>query len=129
MLYSHEGKGLVKMKIENKNAMAKGFKNALPIFLGYFAVSFSLGINCKNGGLSLFQGTLMSFLNRTSAGQAAGITIIAEKGSYYEIILSQIVINLRYMLMSAALAVRLGQSTSVRNRLLMSLGITDEIFG
>ncbi len=106
----------------------KGFKDAFPVFLGYFGVSFSLGIAAKNAGLTAFQASLMSLLNSTSAGQAAAIEIIGRGGSYIELAVSQIVINMRYLLMSAALTLRVS-SQKTSERLLMSMGITDEIFG
>ena len=111
-----------------KKELYKGFKDAFPIFLGYFAVAFALGINASAAGLTWFQASLMSFLNLTSAGQASAIEIIKDGGSYTELVLSQIVINLRYLLMGAALSIKLSSDSSTGKRLLMSLGITDEIF-
>lgn len=107
----------------------KGWHAALPICIGYFAVSFTLGITARNAGLTWFEAALMSLLNNTSAGQAAGIAIIGNDGSYTEIILSQVIINLRYMLMSAALAQKLKPGTGICKRLGMSFEISDEIFG
>lgn len=100
----------------------------LPIGAGYFAVSFTLGIIMRNAGLTPFQGMLMSLLNNTSAGQAAGTGIIAADGSYLEIAISQLVINLRYLLMSAALAPAVTSAMKTGPRLLMSFDITDEVF-
>lgn len=117
------------MKYEEDNkAFLRGYRDAFPIFVSYFTVSLAVGINAKNAGLSVFQGALMSFLNLTSTGQAAGIEIIRQHGSYIEIALSQLAINLRYLLMGTALAVRLRPGQSLGRRLLVSIGITDEIF-
>src|SRR5574344_1437441 len=87
------------MKECNRLSYLKGLKDAMPIMLGYFAVSFTLGINASQNGFSWFQAGLMSFLNHTSAGQAAAIRMIADNDSYLNVAISQIVINLRYLLM------------------------------
>ena len=78
----------------------RGFKNGIPIGLGYFAVSFSFGMMCVANGLSVFDSVLISLTNLTSAGQFAGLNIILANGTYIEMFLTQLVINLRYSLMS-----------------------------
>ena len=59
-------------------------KDAIPIGLGYLAVAFSLGIAARNAGMNAFQGFLMSMLNNASAGEYAGITVIAANSPYVE---------------------------------------------
>ena len=106
-----------------------GAIDGIPIALGYIAVSFSLGIQAKTAGISCFYATLMSLLNSTSAGQFAAISIISVSGSYTELAISQLVINLRYMLMSCALSQKIDPKSSFIHRFIMAGGITDEIFG
>lgn len=107
----------------------RGIIDGISVALGYFAVSFTLGINASNIGIKWYQSALMSALNYTSAGQAAALDIMKENGSYLVLAASTIVINLRYLLMSAALAVRLSPETGTGRRMLMAMGVTDEIFG
>ncbi len=116
------------MTYTDRKELGKGFRDAFPVFLGYFAVSFTVGINAKNAGLTAFQASFMSFMNTTSAGQVAAIEIIGSGGSYIEILLSQIAINLRYLLMGAILSVRLDPEEKLGRRILVSFGLTDEIF-
>jgi predicted branched-subunit amino acid permease len=59
----------------------------------------------------------------------AGLSVIAAQGSYMEMALVQFVINLRYLLMSAALSQKAEPSLPTRHRLLIAYGVTDEIFG
>lgn len=113
----------------NKTAFRNGFKDAFPVFISYFAVAIAIGLNAVDAGLTPFQATLMSLTNLTSAGQATAISIIAEHGTLYEILISQIVINIRYLLMGAALSIKLDRKTNTATRLLLSYGITDEVFG
>lgn len=107
----------------------RGLKDGVPIGLGYFAVSFTFGIMAVGGGLSVWQAVLISLTNLTSAGQFAGIGIIAAGGSYWEMALTQLIINLRYCLMSFSLSQKLERNAPFAHRFLVSFGITDEIFG
>ena len=81
-----------------------GFKDGIPICLGYVAVSFTFGIMAKKVGISIFDAVLISLTNVTSAGQFAGLSLIASTASYIEMAITQLIINLRYCLMSCALS-------------------------
>ncbi len=106
----------------------QGCKDAIPICLGYIAVSFAFGIEASKIGMSTFQAAATSLLNVTSAGQFSALEIIARNGSFIELAMLQLVINLRYMLMSCALSQKLHPSVSTAHRLGISYGVTDEIF-
>ena len=80
-----------------------GFKDGIPICLGYIAVSFTFGIMAKKVGISIFDAVLISLTNVTSAGQFAGLSLIASTASYIEMAITQLIINLRYCLMSLSL--------------------------
>ncbi len=107
----------------------QGLRDGIPICLGYLAVSFTFGIMCKNFGLTPFQSTLMSATNLTSAGQFAALGLIAGGAPYFELAVTQVVINLRYSLMSCALSQKLAPGTPFFHRFFMAFGVTDEIFG
>ena len=77
----------------------QGIRDGIPIGLGYAAVSFAFGILAVDKDLTVSEAVLISLTNLTSAGQFAGLTIIAELGTLVEMALSQFIINLRYMLM------------------------------
>lgn len=119
---------LLTEKTKSESVFVKGMQDGLPIALGYFAVSFSLGIAMKKAGMNAFQGFLLSITNLASAGEYADTQVILEQGAYLEIILATLVANLRYILMSAALSQRLKPSTGLHHRFAMAYGITDEIF-
>lgn len=106
-----------------------GLRDGIPIFLGYLAVSFSFGILCKTTGLSPFQAGLMSATNLTSAGQFAALGLIAAGAPYFELAITQVVINLRYSLMSFALSQKLDPDAPFLHRFFVAGGVTDEIFG
>ena len=113
----------------NKQAFRRGLRDGIPISLGSFAVSFSLGILAKRAGLLPFQGFLASLLCNASAGEYAAFTVIAENGAYVEIALATLVANARYFLMSAAFAQRLDPQMPFFHRFLLAFDMTDEIFG
>lgn len=112
----------------------KGIKDGLPICLGYFAVSFAFGVSVVAQGLPSLIALLMSATNLTSAGQFAGAKVIIEAsvlvsvGTFLEILLTQLIINARYFLMSVSLSQRLDKKWTLLDRLICSFGITDEIF-
>lgn len=106
----------------------KGLSSGIPIALGYFSVSFGFGIMAVQSGLTPLQAILISLTNLTSAGQAAGVGIIAAGGTLIEMALTQIVINLRYSLMGLSLSQKLSDKFTVPHRIIASFGITDEIF-
>ena len=115
--------------MDTKLTYKEGLKDGIPIALGYFAVSFAFGVSVVSGGLEWYVATIMSFTNLTSAGQFAGATVILAMGSIFEILLTQIVINSRYFLMSISLSQKLDKDFKLLDRFLVSYGITDEIFG
>ncbi len=107
---------------------SKGALHGVPIALGYLSVSFGFGIQAVRAGLSPLTATIISALNLTSAGQAAGVNIIAAGGTLIEMILVQLTINIRYSLMAISLSQKLDGKFSMPHRLAASYGITDEIF-
>ena len=106
----------------------RGVKAGVPIALGYFAVSFTLGIAARSAGLTAFQATLTSFLINASAGEFVGFTLIGAGASYLEVAIMELVANARYLLMSCAMSQRMAPGTPLIHRLGMGYLITDELF-
>ena len=114
----------------NKPLFMRGLKAGIPIALGYFSVSIAFGLQAvaPDCGLHPLQALLISLTNLTSAGQLAGIQVIAASGTLFEMGLTQLTINLRYALMSLILTQKLDGSMGTLQRLIFSFGNTDEIF-
>ena len=110
------------------NDILDGLRMGFPIGLGYFAVAFSLGIIASKAGLNAVEGFLSSFFTRASAGEYGVYTLVAAQAAYIEVAAMSIVVNLRYMLMSAALSQKIAPATSPLKRLLMACCVTDEVF-
>lgn len=105
-----------------------GMKAGMPVCVGYFSVSFGFGAMAIAQGLTILQTVLISASNLTSAGQFAGLTVIAAGAAMIEMVLTQLVINSRYALMSLALGQRLGPKVGTGKRLLAAFFNTDEVF-
>lgn len=106
----------------------QGVKDGLPIGLGYLSVSVAFGVKASLLQIPIWITVLISMTNLTSAGQLSGIEIIAGAGTIIEIILTQLVINSRYFLMSLTLTQKIDSTFNTKSKLLCSTFITDEIY-
>lgn len=114
---------------KNFKFFKRGMRDGIPIALGYFAVAFALGIEAKQAGLTAFEALLLAGTTNASAGGYAAFKIIGEGGSYLLMAITQLVVNIRYLLMSASLSQKFAPQTSIFHRSLVAFDITDEIFG
>ena len=110
------------------NEYRSGLRTGLPVGLGYFSVSFGFGAMAVSQGLRVLDAVLISATNLTSAGQFAGLTVIVAAATLWEMVLTQLIINSRYFLMSLALSQRMGQRVGFLARLAIAFVNTDEIF-
>lgn len=111
-----------------KNIFLKGITDGLPICLGYFSVAFAFGIFAVENGLSALEAVLISMTNVTSAGQLAAVPIIAGGGTLIELAVTQLIINLRYSLMSVSLSQKMKKSVTLIDKLIIAFVNTDEVF-
>lgn len=121
-----------KMEKQNQEGVSwflRGMKDGIPISLGYFAVAFTLGITAKKAGMTPLQASLMSAAMLASAGQFAAINLIVSGAGFLEMIVTELVVNLRYLLMSSALSQKVRRDKPFYHRFLMAYEVTDEIFG
>ena len=111
-----------------RNEYLRGLKAGFPIGLGYLSVSFAFGISAVSGGLTALEAVLISMTNLTSAGQVAGLSLMISSATLLEMAMTQLIINLRYALMSLSLSQRLHKSVTTLGRFLIAFFNTDEIF-
>ena len=112
----------------SKKSFAQGFRDGIPIALGYFAVSFSLGIYARRIGFSALQGFWVSILNLASAGEYALFECVASSAPLLETAFVIFVVNARYMLMGCALSQKFSPSAPFFHRFLVGFPLSDEIF-
>lgn len=114
--------------MNKKKQFLLGVRDGVPITLGYFAVSFALGITAGKAGFSAFQAFVASLLNNASAGEYAAIALIASGAGFLEVALMELVANARYFLMACTLSQKFSPDTPFYHRLLIGFDLTDEIF-
>jgi len=115
--------------MKQTSTFLRGAASGIPIALGYLSVSFGFGIMAGQAGLTVFEAVMISLLNLTSAGQVAGVEVIAAGGTLAEMALVQLTVNIRYALMALSLSQKLDERFTMPHRLILAHGITDEIFG
>lgn len=105
----------------------QGLKAGWPICFGYIPIGMAFGVLAEKSGLRPLEIGLMSLLVFAGSSQFIAVSMLAAGASQLAIILTTFVVNLRHLLMSAALAVRLGRQSRLKLSLL-SYGVTDESF-
>lgn len=111
-----------------KKEWISGMRDAVPVALGYLTVSFTLGLAARRAGLPAWQGAFLSLITNTSAGQFAGFSAIASGASLLSTAFTQVVVNLRYVLMSSGLTQKVERGVGLGQRLLIAFDVTDELF-
>ncbi len=114
--------------MKNEKGFARGLRDGIPIALGYLSVSFAFGIFAVGNGLTVFEALMISMTNVTSAGQLSAVPIITGGGTLAELALTQLIINLRYSLMSVTLSQKLDGSVRLFDRFALAFVNTDEVF-
>ena len=111
-----------------KSEFKRGLKLGIPIGMGYFSVSLAFGMIAVKSGLDPLVAVLISMTNLTSAGQFAGVSLMATGGNGIEMALTMLMINARYFLMSLALTQKFSKKFGFINKFIVAFGVTDEIF-
>lgn len=111
-----------------KQEFLDGIRDGIPICLGYFSVSMAFGLTAVLSDIPIWAAVVISLTNLTSAGQFAGMNLIAAQGALVEIGLTTLIINIRYFLMSISVSQKVEQKMSMKERMAVAFGITDEIF-
>lgn len=104
-----------------------GIRAGVPISFGYLAIMIAIGIQARAAGMSVGYALTLSITNVTSAGEIEAIKLIGENGTYMAIFIVTLIINLRYVLMSASIAPRIAH-LPLYQKMIMAYGLTDEIY-
>lgn len=112
----------------SKQEFKEGIRDGLPICLGYLSVSMAFGLTAVKSGIPIWAAVAMSLSNVTSAGQFAGVNLLLAQSSYIELMITTFIINIRYFLMSISVSQKLEDKFGIKERLVTSFGITDEVF-
>lgn len=113
---------------KHEDSFLKGVKDCAPTLLGYLSIGFAAGVVQKTAGLSLAEIALMSLLLYAGSAQFIAAGMIASSLSAPSIIMTIFFVNLRHLLLSAALSPYFRHLSPLKNMLIGSL-LTDETFG
>lgn len=112
----------------NKQEFKEGIRDGLPICLGYVSVSMAFGLMAVKSGMPVWAAVLISLTNLTSAGQFAGTNLLLAQSTYIELMMTTFIINIRYFLMSLSISQKVDKEFGLKERLIASFGVTDEVF-
>lgn len=108
----------------------KGFKDGIPIGLGYIPASIACGFAAVQTGMSAWMAQFMSMAIYTASGQLAALNLFSG-GETAAIMyaLTLLIMNCRYILFSITIAQKFDKSMGTLQRIGFGLLNTDEIFG
>lgn len=111
----------------NRRALLQGVLNTVPIVFGYIPIGVAFGVLAKKAGLSDANTLLLSILVYAGSSQLIALSLFETNTPGFSIILTTFIVNLRHLLMSAAIAPYL---TGWRRRELAAFAfhLTDETF-
>ena len=107
--------------------LQSGARRALPVVLGYLPVGFAFGVLAVHNGLAPGPAVLMSCLVYAGSSQLIAAGLIGAGAPVLSIVATTFVVNLRHLLMSAALAPWLARVPRIR-LILFGFELTDETF-
>lgn len=105
-----------------------GMKAGISISIGYIPIGMAFGLLAKSFDLPIYIIILMSIMIFAGASQFIGVNLIIAGSSMTEIILATFILNLRHLLMTASLSLRLPDQLSRKWLALLAFGVTDETF-
>ncbi|KHD46254.1 AzlC family ABC transporter permease [Streptococcus hongkongensis] len=105
-----------------------GVRDALPTGLGYLSIGLAFGMVAAASGLSAIDVGLMSALIYGGSAQFAICALLVSHASFFSIILTIFLVNLRNMLMSLHVTT-LFKDVSLLNGLFIGSLVTDESYG
>jgi len=107
--------------------MCPGVKAAWPICLGYIPIGLAFGVLAQKAGMSWGQIALMSSIVFAGSSQFIAVSMLANGATGWAIITTTFFVNLRHLLMSSSLALKL--QNAHRGKLsVFAYGVTDESF-
>lgn len=113
---------------DTKEFWQNSVTTALPVVMGYLPIGFAYGVLAINAGLTIFHTVLMSIIVFAGSAQLIAVSLFAQMLHPLSIIATTFIVNLRHLLMSAALAPHM-KNWNHSQVALFSFELTDESFG
>lgn len=118
----------VQMTLHSDETFRQGMKDCLSTVLGYLSIGIAAGVIAKTAGFSIVEIAFMSTLIYAGSAQFILAGMYAAGAPASAIIFTVFFVNLRHLLMSAALAPYFMKVPFLKNMIIGSQ-ITDETFG
>jgi len=112
----------------NNLTKKEGFLDGFPIFLGYFSTAIAFGLVFRYINISLINTTLISMTSFAGSGQFLMVNLLSNGALLFELFISILLINLRYLFMGASLNQRLPSDITFLQKIIIAFSTTDEIF-
>lgn len=111
--------------MSKKEQYLLGAKAALPVILGFVSAAIAYAILAMQAGLPVWQIILMSILVFAGASQMIAVNLLVEGAAVPTIVFATFILNFKNFIMSTCVMNHMSKS-SVRSKILASLGVTDE---
>jgi len=105
----------------------KGFKGMLPITTGVIPFGAVMGTVSAEAGLSFFQTATMNVVVFAGAAQLAAVDLMSKHAASVVVVATGLIINLRFILYSAAMAPLL-QKSPFRTKFISAYFLTDQSY-
>jgi 4-azaleucine resistance transporter AzlC len=109
------------------NSVKEGAISGVPIIFGYFPVAMAFGLLAKNIHIPFIDACLFSIIVFAGASQFMALDLIKASVGTGSIILATFLLNLRHLMMSASLSVKL-KKMKKHWLFFIAFGVTDETF-
>lgn len=111
--------------MNKRKIFVRGFKAMLPITTGIIPFGSVMGTVASDADLSFFQSTVMNIIVFAGAAQLAAVDLMVKHTAAIVVICTGLIINLRFLLYSAALAPTV-QGQGFFTKLLCAYCLTDQ---
>lgn len=104
-----------------------GFKDGLPIVMGFIPIAMAFGILCKSANISFIESLSFSMIVFAGASQFIAVNLLIAGASIGEIVITTLLVNLRHFLFAASLSTKITEETKGIVPII-AFGLSDEIF-
>jgi 4-azaleucine resistance transporter AzlC len=111
----------------SRRGWRSGVSQAIPIVMGYLPIGLAYGVLAQKAGLSPLNTLLMSIIVYAGSSQLIAVGLISAGAPPLSIVLTTFVVNLRHLLMSAAVAPFLRRWSKLKLAV-FAYELTDETF-
>jgi len=115
------------MTVSPRRLFAEGFRDLSPIFLGAAPFGLIAGISMTAAGMTPFETGSMTVIVVAGAAQLAAADLIGRNAPLFVVVLTALVINLRFTMYSASIAPHL-KDLPLRWKMLCAYGLTDQAY-